>query len=78
MVLQQSENTPAKITSIPPLAHIWLLICSWTCYNQSSAMRAGGKSIAGPMKNPDSPNYSSKSLQEILSEGNSEINVYKT
>lgn len=41
-------------------------------------MRAGGKSITGPMNDPDSPDYSSKSLQEILSEGKSEINVYKT
>lgn len=78
MVLQQTKIFQQKLHSSHLWLPVWLLICSWTCYNKSSASRAGGKTTAGPMNDPDSPNYSSKSLQEILSEGKSEINVYKT
>lgn len=52
-----NENIPAKLHPSHLWLTVWLLICSWTCYNQSSASRAGGKTTAGPMNDPDSPNF---------------------
>lgn len=78
VVLQQMKIFQQRLHPSHLWLRVWLLICSWTCCNQSSASRAGGKTTAGPMSDPDSPNYSSKSPQEILSEGKTEINVYKT
>lgn len=72
-----NENIAANITSTPPLAHSLIANLFLNFYNQPSASKASGKTTARPMNDPDSPNYSSKSLQ-ILNVRKSEINVYET
>lgn len=78
VVPQQGKIFWQRLHPSYPWLTVWLLICSWTCRNQSSASRAGGKTTVGPLNDPDSPIYSSKTPQEILSEVKTEINVHKT
>lgn len=78
VVPQQGKTLWQKLHPSYLWLMIWLLMCSWTCCNQSSASRACEKTTVGPLSDPDSPIYSSKTPQETLSEMESEIDVCKT